>query len=122
LALRIGSGWRGEIEQADKDIHEHQLGWRWRAPSDQIFIELGSDTLLKAEEEKVEVAPEVVDDLAITMRKKSTRHCLQHYAVKHSSLLMKRQEKNYHPCHLLCKIGFSASLYCKLLECKMVLV
>lgn len=69
MALRIGSGWRGDIEQADKDIHEHQLGWRWRAPSDQIFIELGSDILLKAEEEKVEVAPEVVDDLAITMRK-----------------------------------------------------
>jgi hypothetical protein len=69
LALRIGSGWRGDIEQADKDIHEHQLGWRWRAPSDQIFIEFGSDILLKAEEEKVEVAPEVVDDLAITMRK-----------------------------------------------------
>lgn len=57
--------WVGK--QADKDIHENQLGWRWRAPSDQIFMELGSEALLIAEERKAEVKPEVPQDLAETM-------------------------------------------------------
>lgn len=50
--------------QADKDIHENQLGWHWLAPSDQVFIDFGSDELL---DDGPKPEPEVPDDLAATM-------------------------------------------------------
>ncbi|KAG0623500.1 hypothetical protein M758_3G179200 [Ceratodon purpureus] len=53
-----------KILQADKDIHENQLGWHWMAPSDQIFIDLASDEVL---DDKKKAEPEVANDLAATM-------------------------------------------------------
>lgn len=51
-------------EQADKNILENQLGWRWMAPSDQVFIDFGSDELL---DDGPKSEPEVSDDLTATM-------------------------------------------------------
>jgi hypothetical protein len=51
-------------EQADKDIHENQLGWHWMSPSDQVFIDLASDEILDDQKKQ---EPEVANDLAATM-------------------------------------------------------
>lgn len=53
-----------KILQADKDIHENQLGWHWQAPSDYAFIDLGSNEILDDGPKK---EPPVLDDLANTM-------------------------------------------------------
>lgn len=54
--------------QADKDIHENQLGWHWRAPSDQVFLELGISALSTKRKKMQPTTDEVPEDLVSTMR------------------------------------------------------
>lgn len=38
-----------KVLQADKIVHEQQLGWRWVPPSDQIFADFASTSVLETE-------------------------------------------------------------------------